>query len=250
MAKPVQAMVHTDSRPMRSDNAPSMIWPGISTTADGAERPSGNEWGEADFDKVFGLVHLHHVPGDHAAEVAEQQPPEPAGAQRTSQGPVGGGPCRIHDIGLTRDCAGVVCRRCDHRATDRYSGRRRTSSVRLPATTSTMMPIVVHEARQPSRLMIVCNHGSKVNAPRPVAGKCDADCKGAATAEPVGQEQRVRGVSALARADRYENAERGVELPRMADDRRGQQTKSSSGRYRCREQGADLLVHQPAVERT
>ena len=97
------------------------------------------------------------------------------------------------------------------------SGLRRTSSVNGPMTRSTSSPMVEHDARQPSRPMIVCSHGSKTIAADTGPGERDADGQAAAANEPVRQEEGMRRVGHEACADGDHDTERCIELPRLLD---------------------------------
>ena len=51
----------------------------VRIAADHAERPRCQTGREADFLQIFGLMHLHRIPGEQPAKISQRQPPEPAG---------------------------------------------------------------------------------------------------------------------------------------------------------------------------
>jgi len=67
--------------------------------ADETEGPGRAAGGETDLGQVFGLVHLHRVPDEEAAEIAEREPPEARRAQRTAERPIHRRPGPVDDIG-------------------------------------------------------------------------------------------------------------------------------------------------------
>src|SRR5579863_1423600 len=69
--------------------------------ADHAQCPSGGARREPNLDQVFGLVDLHGVPGEEAAEISNGDPPEAGCAQRPHQGPFHRRPVMVDDVPAT-----------------------------------------------------------------------------------------------------------------------------------------------------
>src|SRR5712691_2589904 len=79
---------------------PECDLPGNRDEAHEPKCPGRRRRSEPDLDEVLRLVHLHGVPGDHAAEVSRGDPPETARLHGVPERPVPGGPYRVDDIRL------------------------------------------------------------------------------------------------------------------------------------------------------
>ena len=185
---------------------------------------AASERREADLDQVLGLVHLHGVPGEQRAEEAERDPPEAAGAQRRAPASSRSRP-RPDRRRSSRRAApprrplrlavgqqADVLRPAPHQEVERTQHEQHQQAHR-PSTT----------ARQPSRSMIDCSHGSSTMAPTPTPEKAMLMASAAPAHEPVRQELRMGGEGHEVGAGAHQHAERGVELPGIGDDGRQQQ---------------------------
>ena len=232
-----QPAVHIHSRPIRSDNAPRMIWPGMPTTLTSPSAQAATSGEKPISIEIFRLVHLHGIPGNERAENSRPRSTRTARCvMRPRQRPFGGGPGRIDDV--RRGCALAVVsgraamrRPAAVRCPRASSGR---SSVSGAMTNSTSRPIAQHDARQPSVRMIVCSQGNSTIAPTPAPENAMLMARRAAAHEPVRQELRVHRVGhhvGAAADQRHRASHRDATA---LDARRRAAGQPTSGRRRSR----------------
>jgi hypothetical protein len=103
-------------------------------------------------------------------------------------------------------------------------------------------------ARQPSRAITICSHGSSVIEPRPTP-KTRCRARARAAARTSSDEMRLHAVAEEVRAGADHDAERRVDLPRLARDRREAEPAHDHRDTDLDHQHGALAVHQAADER-
>ena len=184
--------------------------------ADEAERPRRVGRREADLDQVLGLVHLHRVPGEEAAEVAERDPPEARGAHGAAERPVDRGPRRVDDVRRARRGGAARATRSPSGSSPMSSGRRRSSRLSGDQHEQHEQAHGQQAVRQPARPIRRLQPRQQDDRADADAGERDAHRQAAPAHEPVGQEERLAGVAEADAAAADQHAERRVEVPRPA----------------------------------
>ena len=221
--------------------------PGHGDEAHQPQRPGCLAGAEADLDQVFGLVHLHRVPGEQRAEIGERDPPEPRGAQRPAERPVdcrpgmvddvgvaaGNGLVRRHPIRLEPQILGPALQQQIERHQDRQDQETRGPARGAP-------PHFRDQALQP---------GQDHHRAEPDPGKGNAQRQPAPAHKPVGQVQGLPGIGEAIDPAADQRAQGQIKLPWLMHQCCQQQSGAHQHRADLNHQPRSAQIHQPPDHR-
>jgi PAS domain S-box-containing protein len=211
--------------------------------ADQAQRPGRVGRGKPDLGQVFGLVHLHRVPGEQAAKIAGGEPPEAARPQRPGERPVDRGPGGVDDI--RRGLGGRSRRRLAVRMKADILGPMPQQQVQRPQQRQHQHAEHPAPAAPAAGFDPPLQPGQDRDRADPDPGKRDADRQAAAPHEPVRQIERLAGIGEAVDPAAGERAEGQVKLPRLVRESRQQQAGAHRGDPDLDHHQRSAPVHQP-----